>query len=90
MQMGAMNVSGIDVDIYIYYMAQMVGVLWLVDNRSVIFRYGPENFIRALWLVNELGNNILVMDRLGPLGSLTPVVALIFLREPYIWETQKL
>ena len=47
-----------------YYMAQMVGVLWLVDYRSITFRYGPENFIRALWLINELGNNILVMDRL--------------------------
>ena len=28
-----------------YYMAQMVGVLWLVDYQSVTFRYGPENFI---------------------------------------------
>ena len=46
----------------VYYMAQMVGVLWLAGYRSVTCRYGPENFICALWLVNELGNNILVMD----------------------------
>ena len=49
---------------HIYYMAQMVGVLWLVDGQSITLSYGPENFIRRLWLVNKLGNNILVMDRL--------------------------
>ena len=47
------------------YLERMIGVPWLVDYRSVTFSYGPENFIRALWLVNkELGNSILVTDRL--------------------------